>query len=91
MMESNPETCIICLNDNLPVINYKNVCNCHPSIHIDCINKWYEINPNTCPICLITYEPIENKLRYFYLCSGIILCCSPLISLITLLIVYNTT
>ena len=47
------EPCIFCLDYNPPTHIYNGTCNCHPSIHIDCINEWYDTNPNTCPICLI--------------------------------------
>jgi hypothetical protein len=50
------DQCIFCLCDNPPTYTYNGICNCHPSIHTECLNKWYDINPNTCPICLIKYN-----------------------------------
>ena len=37
--------CIFCLDDNPETIIYKGICNCHPHIHIECINNWFKINP----------------------------------------------
>ena len=61
------EPCILCLCDEPPTNIYKGICNCHPPIHTECINEWYNVNPNTCPICLIKFHRINrtNQIQIF--------------------------
>ena len=65
------DLCIFCLSDDPPIDIYKGICNCHPPIHIECINTWYNTHPNTCPICLIKNNP-ENIINHhnnrLYMC-----------------------
>ena len=71
------DPCIICLDDNPPVNIYKGKCNCHPTIHNDCMNEWYSVNPNTCPICLIKPRNIIiiNRIKIcMFLCVIYISC-----------------
>lgn len=61
------DTCVLCLCDDPPTNIYNGICNCHPPIHNECINEWYNINPNTCPICLIRFYRINrnNQIHVF--------------------------
>ena len=99
--------CIFCLDDNPETIIYKGICNCHPHIHIECINNWFKINPSTCPICHIKYEiVIERSIKYkryvcgfLYLVCCLSICCWPIIIICILMTLpyrgnqlqYNTT
>jgi len=96
-MTENPESCIFCLSDDPKTILYKGICNCHPSIHSECINLWFEKNPTKCPICLISTQPINiiiinnHNYRAQYICLFVctVFCmsiiCSPFL-LIALII-----
>jgi hypothetical protein len=93
------ESCIICLDNNPETITYKGVCECHPRIHTECINTWYQTNPETCPICLNKYQisirNFRNWKRYLCLYLSILGCicvfCGPflLISILVIMSIYS--
>ena len=95
------EPCIFCLsNDPHPVV-YKSHCNCHPLLHINCIDEWYKLRPDTCPICLkqsIIIKMVGGtnicSLKKICKCIGMICCCtlcfSPIIILTILVTLFSS-
>lgn len=95
------EPCIFCLSDDPQPIIYNNQCDCHPLLHINCMDEWNKIRPNTCPICLkqsnlIKILPVTNICTSQKICKAIcVLCCctlcfSPLIIAITLATLFSS-
>jgi hypothetical protein len=46
-----PNNCIICLQDNPTIIQFRGTCKCTPNLHSECLDKWLKNNSLTCPIC----------------------------------------
>ena len=46
-----PNNCIICLQDNPTIIQFRGTCKCTPHLHSECLDKWLKNNSLTCPIC----------------------------------------
>ena len=46
-----PNNCIVCLQDNPTIIQFKGSCKCSPYLHSECLDKWLLKNQLTCPIC----------------------------------------
>jgi hypothetical protein len=86
MINEDLKSCIFCLLDNPEIITYKSICDCHPSIHNECLNLWFEKNPNKCPICLINNQPINiiivnNNYRVKNVCLFVcFFCCLSMLS-----------
>jgi len=90
--ENEINACIFCISDVPPTTTYKGACNCHPTIHTECINVWHTENPNKCPICLtgplqkydiIIRSPEDSYSKRFMYTAAVLcctsICCSPFI------------
>jgi hypothetical protein len=66
------DLCIICWsnlynNDGTELlqnhVTYTLYCNCNPSIHTECLYKWY-LSTKSCPICrkIIVHEPFNSDI-----------------------------